>query len=145
MAKDPYVFAPEADEDDHGMVKIADDYAVWHTFSPAQARQFAHHMLSAAAAADGDMTGDAAQRGEVAEAYAVVESLGGVVQNTESGPSVMLVTIDWDEINDTSDKEALEYATTIVGSIEGLPPAVAERWKADVSNALAERGLTLPD
>jgi len=52
MAKDPYPFAPESDEADHGMVKLADEYAVWHEFTPDEARTFAHQMLDAADCAE---------------------------------------------------------------------------------------------
>lgn len=54
MAKDPYAYAPEAGEDDRGTVKLADEYNVWHTFTPDQARNFAHQLQVAAEAAERD-------------------------------------------------------------------------------------------
>lgn len=54
MAKDPYVFAPELDEDEHGTVKIADEYGVWHTFDVAGARAFRDNLDAVIGAADED-------------------------------------------------------------------------------------------
>lgn len=50
--KDPYAYAPEAGEAGQGTVKLADEDAVYHTFTPAEARAFAATMLAAADAAE---------------------------------------------------------------------------------------------
>lgn len=77
--------------------------------------------------------------------HAVVVSEGGVVQHTESTPDVHLVCIDWDEISETDDARALEYAKELLSSFTGLPAGVEAEYVGHLRDALRDRGLDLPE
>jgi hypothetical protein len=76
--------------------------------------------------------------------YALVQSSGGVVQSEEASEDVLLVCIDWDEVDDTEEHTALEYAVRVLGWIRGLPDKVRTEVESGLYEALSTRGLPVP-
>lgn len=82
--------------------------------------------------------------GDDVSAYAIVQSSGGVVQDEEFSDDVLLITIDWDEIDETEEEVALEYAVRVLGWIGGLPDKQRKSIENTVHESLERRGYPTP-